>query len=87
MNLLPDLKMLLLNFNFVMVYIIHKMLILLKNQLNFLKDNIFECLFKEYNRLLLFFKKNIFFTTGLPQTFFNQKSRHDIQFDIIFPDY
>ena len=35
----------LLNFNFVMVYIIHKSLVLLKNRLNYLKDNIFECLF------------------------------------------
>ena len=25
--------------------------------------------------------------TGLPQTFHNQKSRHSIQIDIIFPDY
>ena len=30
MDLLEDLKMLLLNFNFVMIYIIHKMLVLLK---------------------------------------------------------
>ena len=39
MNLLEDLKILLLNFNFVMIYIIHKMLALLKNHLNYLKDN------------------------------------------------
>ena len=31
MDLLEDLIMLLLNFNFFMVYIIHKMLVLLKN--------------------------------------------------------
>ena len=62
MDLLKDLKMLHLNFNFVMVYIIHKILVLLKNHLNYLKDNIFECFFKRYNRLLSF-KKNIFFTT------------------------
>ena len=36
--------------NFVMIYIIHKMLTLLKNHLNFLKDNIFEYFFKKYNR-------------------------------------
>ena len=34
MNLLEDLKMLLLNFNFLMIYIIRKMLLLLKNRLN-----------------------------------------------------
>ena len=42
-----------------MIYIIHKMLVLLKNQLNYLKDSIFKCLFKEYNRFFLL----IFFTT------------------------
>ena len=50
-------KMCLLNFSFVMVFIIHKML---KNHLNYLKDNIFEWFFKKYNRLL-FFKKSIYF--------------------------
>ena len=34
MNLLENLKMLLLNFSFLMIYIIHKMLVLLKNHLN-----------------------------------------------------
>ena len=43
-----------------MIYIIHKILELLKNHLNYFKDSIFESLFKEYNRLLLFFKKNLF---------------------------
>ena len=43
-----------------MIYIIHKMKVLLKNYLNYLKDDIFEFLFKNYNRLLVF-KKNIFF--------------------------
>ena len=54
MDLLEDLKMSLLNFNFVMIYIIHKMFVLLENNLNYLKDSIFECFFKEYNRLLFF---------------------------------
>ena len=36
MDLLEDLKMSLLNFDFVMIYMIHKIL-LLKNHLNFLK--------------------------------------------------
>ena len=52
----------LLNFNVVMIYLIHKMSVFLKNHLNFLKDSIFECFFKEYNRLF-FSKKLIFFTT------------------------
>ena len=34
MNLLEDLKMFFLNFNFLMIYIIRKMLLLLKNRLN-----------------------------------------------------
>ena len=54
----------LLNFNFVMLYIIHKILVLLQNHLNYLKDDIFECFFKKYNRLLIFFKKIIFFITN-----------------------
>ena len=40
MDLLKD-------FNFVMIYIIHKMFVLLKNNLNYLKDSIFKCFFKE----------------------------------------
>ena len=42
MDLLKDLKMSLLYFNFPMTYIIHKMLVLLKDHLNYVKDNIFE---------------------------------------------
>ena len=53
MDLLEDLKMSLLNSNFVMIYIIHKMLVLLKNHLSYIKDNIFECFFKKFVRLLL----------------------------------
>ena len=37
MSLLKYLKMSRLNFSFVMIYIIHKLLVLLKNHLNFLK--------------------------------------------------
>ena len=37
MDLLKDLKMPALNFSFAMIYIIHKMLAMLKNHLNFLK--------------------------------------------------
>ena len=55
MDLLEDLKISLLNFSFVMIYIIHKMLVLLKNNLNYLKDSIFGCFFKEYVRLFFIF--------------------------------
>ena len=37
----------LLNFNCGMVYIIHKILVLRKNRLNYLKDNILKCFFKK----------------------------------------
>ena len=43
-----------------MTYIIHKILVLFKIDLNYLNDNIFECFFKKYNRL--FFFKKIFFS-------------------------
>ena len=55
MDFLEDLKMSLLNFNFVMIYIIRIILVLLKNHLNYLEDSIFEWFFKEHNRH--FFKK------------------------------
>ena len=47
----------LLSFNFVMIYTIHKMLVLLKNNLNYLFKILFE---NEYNKSLYFFK--IFFS-------------------------
>ena len=40
MNLLEDLRMSLINFEFVMIHIIHKVLVLIKNHMNYLKDNI-----------------------------------------------
>ena len=47
----------LLNFTLNMIYIIHKMLVLVKNHLNYLKLKIvfLNAFFKEYNRLFLFF--------------------------------
>ena len=39
MDILENIKMALLNFNFVLIYIIHKMLVLFKNHLNCLKVN------------------------------------------------
>ena len=59
---LEDLGMSLLNFNFVMIYIIHEISVLLKNHLNYLQV-ILECFFKEYNRLFLKQKTYNFFTT------------------------
>ena len=47
----------LLNFNFFMIYIIHKMLVLPKSHFNSIKDNILKYFFKKYNRILLFLKK------------------------------
>ena len=61
MNLLEDSRMSLLNFNFVMIYIIHKILVLIKNHLNYLKDDIFECFLKKC-KSVLFFEKNFFFS-------------------------
>ena len=40
MGLLEDLKEVLLNSNVVMIYIIHKILLLLQKHLNYLKDSI-----------------------------------------------
>ena len=51
MNLVEDLKMTLLDFNIVIIYIVDKMVALLKNHLNYLTDCILECCFKKYNRL------------------------------------
>ena len=50
-----DLRISLLNFNFAMIYAIHKILVLMEN----LKD-ISKLFFKKCNRLL-FFSKSIFF--------------------------
>ena len=42
MTLLKDFKKSLLNVEFVMIYTVHKSLVLIKCHLNYLKDNIFE---------------------------------------------
>ena len=57
-DLLEDLKISLLIFAFIMIYIIHKMLVLIKNHLNYLKDNIFEYFIEKHNRIsfIFFFK-------------------------------
>ena len=43
MNLFENLRMSLLNFKLVMIHIIHKILVLIKNHMNYLQDSIFEC--------------------------------------------
>ena len=50
-----DLRILLLISNFAMIYIIHKISVLIKNSMNYFKN---KCFFKKYNRLL--FKKKKF---------------------------
>ena len=40
---LEDLRMSLLNLNFIMIYIIHEMLVMFKNHLNCIKDSTFDC--------------------------------------------
>ena len=55
MDLPEDLRILLLNLGFIMTYKTHKTLILIKNHLNYLQDDIFKCFFKKYNKLLFFF--------------------------------
>ena len=56
-----ELRIYFFHFNFAMIHIIHKILVLIKNHMNYLKDNLFEFFLKKYDRLLLFFLKNIFF--------------------------
>ena len=75
MDILEDLKMSLLNFNFVMIYLIHEMLVLLKNNLNYL--SIFECFFKECKIRLFFFLKIIFFTTCNDEKFKPRRNKHN----------
>ena len=60
MDLLENLKMLLLNFNFIIIYIIHKILLLLKNHLNYLKDSIFDCFLRSIIDLHFFIKITFF---------------------------
>ena len=60
MDLLKDLKMSLLNISFFMVYTFHKILVLIKNYLNYLKDNIFECFLRSIIYFYFFKKINFF---------------------------
>ena len=60
MDVLEDLKMSLSNFSFAMVYIIHKMLILIKNHLNYFRDNTFQFFLRSIIDLHIFLKKYFF---------------------------
>ena len=60
-DLLEDLKIL--NFNFVITYIIYEMLVLFKNNLNYFKESIFKCFFRSIINFEFFFKKITFFIT------------------------
>ena len=46
-KLIKDLRISLLNFNFVMIDIIHKILVLIENRMNHLEDNIFNFFLKK----------------------------------------
>ena len=56
-----ELRIYFFHFNFAMIHIIHKILVLIKNHMNYLKDNLFEFFLKKYDRLLFFFLKIFFF--------------------------
>ena len=56
MNLLKDL-----NFSFIMIYIIHKMLVFLKNNLNYLKIAFLNAFLRSIIDFYLFFSKKIIF--------------------------
>ena len=61
MYLLEDLKLPVLHFNFAMIYIIDKMLVLLKNHLNCLKATIFKYFLKsikDLKKILINFLQN-----------------------------
>ena len=45
-----------------MIYIIHKIFAIAEKSSK-LKDNIFECFFKKYSKILIFLKRLIFFIT------------------------
>ena len=47
-----DVRISLLNFNFSLLNF--KILVLVKNHMNYLKDNIFQFFYKKYNRVLFF---------------------------------
>ena len=79
MDLLEDLKMSLLCFNFVMIYITHKILVFLKN-----KDSILQCFFKELMDFNFFFKKIFFFKTYNHGNFKSWKRKDNWRYKKLF---
>ena len=65
----------LLNFNLVMIYIIHKMLVLFTTNLNYLAYSIFECFLKEYNKM---------FTKYNNGNINSQRRKHDLRYKKFF---
>ena len=63
MDSLVNLRMSLLNFNFGMIYIIHKMLVSLKNHLDYFKVTFLNAFLKSIIDSHFSFKKIIFFIT------------------------
>ena len=61
-KLLGDSGTSLLNFNFVKIYVIHKMLVWLKNHLNYLKYSIFKCFLRGMKDFYICLKKAFFVT-------------------------
>ena len=62
-----------------MIYITHKISVLLKNQLNYPRDSIFKYFFKEHNRLSLF----LFFLTTYKDERFKAWKRERKKYNII----
>ena len=58
----------LLNFNFIKIYVIQKTIVLIKNHLNNLKDSIFECIIDFH-----FFKKKYEFFSQHKKYFYTEE--------------
>ena len=52
-----DLRTSLLNLNFIMIHIIRKILVLIKNHMNYLKDNVFDFFLRSIIDFYVFLKK------------------------------
>ena len=53
MDLLENLRMSLSNFNFVMIHIIHKILVLIKNHFNYFQDKVFKYFLRSIINLIV----------------------------------
>ena len=68
----------LLNFSFAMIYIINKMLLLLKNNRHFFKGNIFECFFKEYENKTLSIEEYLSEIRSYLECIINNLKKYDL---------